>query len=261
MRTRILSFLLAVFCSHAFAALDPVSYEEITVRMKVGERLDSIMPDVRARKLLYPLTAEQVTTIAALRGRRELLVEMQRPELVAPRAVSDAVVLRKTKAREVLLAANPEVARRPTLLSKPVPPPADSKRLVIEKIVVQREPLHTPFHVYFRATANNGQAVAEFRKPGQFFELGGIDPRVEIPVNLVLNDVRENDWATVNLQLDTNDQAVATPDARKRHTGRIPITNEQYLGAPFSFNPPTATYIVSDATNQEFRYQVFWHVE
>src|SRR3954464_15957496 len=101
MRTRILSLLLAVFCSHAFATLDPVSYEEITVRMKVGEKLDSIMNEVRARKLLYPLTAEQLTAIAALRGRRELLIELHRPELLAPRAVSDAVVLRKAKARQV----------------------------------------------------------------------------------------------------------------------------------------------------------------
>jgi hypothetical protein len=261
MKTRILSLVLAVLCSHAFASLDPASYEEITVRMKVGERLDSIMKDVRARKLLYPLTAEQLTFIARLGGRTELIRELQQPALVAPREVSDAVVLRKAKAREALLAANPEVANRPTLLTKPVPLPEDSKRLVIEKIIVQREPLHTPFHVYFKATANNGQAVAEFRKPGQIFELSGIDPRVEIPVNLVLNDVRENDWATVNLNLDTDDRAVATTAARKKNVARFPITNESYLGSPFEFNPPRATYLVSDETNQEFRYQVYWHVE
>lgn len=261
MRTRLLSLLLAVFCSQAFASLDPVSYEEITVRMRVGEKLDSIMKEVRSRKLLYPLTAEQLTAIAALHGRRELLVELQQPALLAPRAVADAVVLRKAKAREALLAANPELANRPPPSSQRILPSEPAKRLVIEKIVVQREPLHVPFYVYFRVSANSGQASAEFRQPGQRYELSGIDPKAEIPVNMVLNDVRENDWATVNLQLDTDDRTVATPGARKKHTGRLPITNEDFLGAPFSFNPPIATYIVSDATNQEFKYQVYWHVE
>jgi hypothetical protein len=261
-----LRLFLAVFIAiplQLLAAIDPISFEEISVRLRIGDKLASIMKDVDRRKLLYPLTNEQISVLSSLGSPRDLLVELQRPERVAPRELSDAVVRRKQQARNVLVTANPEVASR---TSPPVPsalPPKDgiTRRLVVEKIIVRQEPLHLPFCVYFQVSANNGQTAAEFNEPAKKFELQGIDPKVEIPVNLVLNDVRENDWAKVNLQLDIDPGLVNTTGARKKHFGRLPITDTLYYGSPFSLNPSKADYIVSENTNQGFRYEVYWHLE
>jgi hypothetical protein len=239
--------------------------------MKVGERLETIMPDVQRRKLLYPLTAQQISNIAALGGRREFLTALQQPGILAPREVSDAVVARKALARETLAKANPDFAKRVAAFESrnaPVPesappgtPITPNRKLVIEKLVVLQEPFHLPFYLYFSASANNGLVSAAYHQPGQTYRLEGMQPRAEVPLGLVLYPVHEGEWANVILQLDTDDQLVTTNKARKSHNGRIPITNSDYIGAPYEFNPPHATFIVSDKTDQEFKYQVYWHVE
>ena len=74
--------------------MDPISFEEISVRMRIGDKLASIMKDVDRRKLMYPLTNEQISVLSSLGGPRDLLLDLQRADRIAPRELSDAVARR-----------------------------------------------------------------------------------------------------------------------------------------------------------------------
>lgn len=137
-------------------------------------------------------------------------------------------------------------------------PQVTAKDLIIERIVIKKHPIPAPYCVYFAASANAGQSTASYHIPNRTYGSGGLEgPEIEIPVNLRLKDVQENEWAKVSLHLDPKDDLVTTYKALKKHSGKIEITNR----LNFATGKPSYLFIVSQDVNQHFVYQVFWKVE
>jgi hypothetical protein len=133
-----------------------------------------------------------------------------------------------------------------------------AKDLIIERIVIKKHPIPAPYCVYFAASANAGRSTASYHIPNRMYGSGGLEgPEIEIPVNLRLKDVQENEWAKVSLHLDPKDDLVTTYKALKKHSGKIEISNR----LNFATGKPSYIFIVSQDVNQHFVYQVFWKVE
>jgi hypothetical protein len=264
---------LAIFCAlllpvSAALALDPVSFEEISVRLKAGDTAAQIVPDVRHRQILKPFSAAQLSALKSLGASASLLAEVQRAENMAPPTVAQAVAARTAPAQPAVPATTAPSASAP-----PAPPALSyaeerriesATRLIIEKIVIEREPFHVPFGalVEVSAATNHGQARESFHPPGRLYAMSGLNHAVEIPVNLTLKDVRESDWATLTVILDPDDALVTTDGARARHTTRIPITEKNLGGAGglYRNDPPSVEVIASTNPSTEFSFRVYWHV-
>ena len=132
-----------------------------------------------------------------------------------------------------------------------------AKDLVIERIVIKKHPIPAPYYVYFGVSANAGRSKASYHIPNRKYESFGLEGDIEIPVNLILKDVREREWATVTLHIDNRDEEVTTTKALKKHTGRIQILNrlDHVTGKP-SYN-----FVVANDADERFVYQVFWQVK
>lgn len=243
-------------------AVDPVSFPEISVRLKAGDSSGAIVNDIRHRQILKPLTAQQLTALRSLGATALLLSEVQRTENIAPAEVAQAV-----EARTAPLPATPAPGGTPAAPSTPALSYAEQRRiesatrLVIEKIVIEREPFHTSFGVAAEvsATTNHGLAKESYHTPGRLYSVSGLNNSVEIPVNLTLQDVREGDWATLTLALDPDDSLVTTDRARAHHTTRIPIS-EKNLSSLYRNDPPSVEVIASTNPGTEFSFRVYWHV-
>jgi hypothetical protein len=135
---------------------------------------------------------------------------------------------------------------------------ASAKDLIIESIVIKKHPIPAPYCVYFAASANAGRSKASYHIAHRTYGSGGLEgPEIEIPVNLTLKDVQENEWATVTLHLDPKDDLVTTNKALKKHSGKIEISNR----IDHATGKPSYIFIVTQDVNQHFIYQVIWRVE
>ena len=137
-------------------------------------------------------------------------------------------------------------------------PSASAKDLIIERIVIKKHPIPAPYCVYFAASANAGRSSASYHVPNRMYGSAGLEgPEIEIPVNLTLKGIQENEWAKVTLHLDPKDDLVTTYKALKKHTGKIEIHDR----LNFATGKPSYLFIVSQDVNQHFVYQVFWKLE
>ena len=271
MRTLFIALCIMGWAVFSVAALDPLTFEEISLWVRLGEPSSSIVKEVQNRKLLQPPSAQELDILKAQGAGIVILNELRRPEhIVSAETAADVKARLALRKQSVVHTTEPQ-EKRPATVKSDVPeavsPPSanatqveDAPYLVIEKVVILKAPFEGPFYVYFRATANNGQAEAVYHVPGKQYQFQGVASTLELPVNLVLKGVQENDWATVSLHLDTDDAAVTTLQARKRNTSRIPITNRPLYQGPFEFAPPRGTFIVSLNFKQDFVYQVYWRV-
>lgn len=117
--------------------------------------------------------------------------------------------------------------------------------LIIDRVLITRHPLATPYYVYVAAKASH--AEASFNVPKKAYGSG--NSAIEIPLNLTLKDVQMDSWATVTLQLDTKDETVTTFAAIKKHTAKIRITS----------GSSTDGFIPSLDGDNHFTYELFWH--
>lgn len=238
-----------------------MTYQEISVSLRTGVKPAEILRDMQQRKLLHGLTEREQAGLRALGAPEAFLAELGKPEYLAPKEMVAAVEARPAEAKQPRGGSNsftPEI-RKAELVVPQIPP---GHTLVIDKIVIDRPPLAAPFYVAFSVTTNDERLRAEFRPPGQSFGAPADTRPIEIPVNLTLAGVNENEWVTVRLYLDGDERVVGTVDARKRHSGRLPATEKPgRFGSGFSDPPPCATFVPGLNPGEEWVYRIFWHIQ
>jgi hypothetical protein len=104
----------------AALGLDPVSFKELSLFLRMGEKTDFILGAVQQRRMLRPLTEQQLAVLKSEGASDALLRELQRPERVAPAEVADAVE-KRAAARIPENAAEKRVEKTIDLSSRPSP--------------------------------------------------------------------------------------------------------------------------------------------
>jgi len=264
MKTSRLIIFSIVACLISIAnawGLGPMTYQEISVSLRTGVKLAEILRDVQQRKLLHGFTEREQAGLRALGAPDAFLVELGKPEYLAPKEMVAAVEAHAAEAKRPQAGSDsfpPEVRRAESVVPQ-IPP---GHTLVIDKIVIDRQPLAAPFYVAFSVTTNDERLNAEFHPTGQSFGAPADTRPIEIPVNLTLAGVNESEWVTVRLHLDGDERVVGTVDAKKRHSGRIPATEKPgRFGSGFSDPPPCATFVPGLNPGEEWVYRVFWHMQ
>src|SRR4030095_3815573 len=103
-----------------------------------------------------------------------------------------------------------------------VEPVPTGMNLVIDRIQMIKHPVAAPYYVYLRVQEGDSQAEYDNRK--QAFGLRNIgDLRLDVPINLVLKDIRLNSWATITLPLDSAEDAAPHNRGLTKHTAKFQI--------------------------------------
>jgi hypothetical protein len=243
-RTSLIVLLLAL-CT---AGAAPVTFEEVSLLVRMGEREASIRETVSERKLLHPLNPAQETALKRAGAADSLLAALRQPAALASEAEIAAFEKQKKQQEESAqraMAAVPKAAEAKRSLQ----PPATGRTLVIDRIIFKKLPLPRPFYLYMHAQA--GRSDATFYVPRQRYGARLTDTGdIEVPVKIVLRNVEPNSWATVDVHLDNDADAVKTYQALKRHTARIQILDY-----------PQQTGFTPDLQVTPFSYDLKWHAE
>lgn len=241
----VLSLLTATFYSLNAA---PVTFEEVSLLVRMREPDAAILQSVSERKLLRALTPAQEAALKRTGASNSLLVSLRAPRVFAAAdevAAYDTRQAQQREARRRALAAAPIPAPAPRIPRKP----ATGHSLVIDRIVLKDVPVPRPFVLYMHVEA--GRSKATYHIPGKRYATKVTDGReIEVPINLTLDDVEPNSWATVDLHLDIDDQAVTTFKALKQHTARIQILDY-----------PQKVQFSPDLSKTPFSYDLVWHSE
>lgn len=232
-RSLVVAFLFAIVTgSVAFSA--PIAFDELSLLVRMREADTSISIQVSERRLLRALTPDQETSLKKLGVSDGLLQTLKDPKLVV--AETEAAAFEKRRSEQRKLATEIPVEQSQVAPSDdPLPviqpaevvtepklePVATGVNLIIERVRIILHPIPPPYYVYLRAEAGRSVAVFENRKQS-FGGIGGIDSmELDIPMNVVMKDVRLNSWAAITLQLDADADAAPSYRALKRHTARL----------------------------------------
>jgi hypothetical protein len=240
--------LVVLLLAVVSGAAAPVPFEEVSLLVRMHERDAAILSTISQRHLLRPLNAEQESLLKRAGATASLLAALRQPAMHAtPAEVAayDRQVKRQQQAARLAMASIPRTTEPK---GAPQPPPT-GRKLVIDRVIIKQLPVPRPF--YFFAHAEAGRSHATFHIPRQRYATKMTDgPEIEIPMHLVLNNVEPNSWATVDLHLDVDPEAVKTYQALKRHTARIQILDY-----------PQRTEFTPDLTVTPFTYELQWHAE
>jgi hypothetical protein len=190
----------------------------------------SIASQVSKRRLLRALAPEQEAALNKQGVSETLLQTLRDPKFVVDEAEAAAFERRRNErkmiASEAVVDSAPTAA--PVIQAEVVPsapkvePVPTGVNLVIDRIRMIKHPVAAPYYVYLRV--QEGDAQAEFDNRKQAFGFRNIgDLVLDIPINLVLKDIRLNSWATLTLQLDSAEDSAPTNRGLKKHTAKFQI--------------------------------------
>jgi hypothetical protein len=190
----------------------------------------SVAAQVSERRLLRALTPGQEAALKKQGVSETFLQTLRDPKLVVDEA--EAAAFEKRRNEQKLVTSEPVVDSAPTaapvIQAKVVPsapkvePVPTGMNLVIDRIQMIKHPVAAPYYVYLRV--QEGDAQAEYDNREQAFGLRNIgDLRLDIPINLVIKDIRLNSWATITLQLESAADAAPTNRGLKKHTTKFQV--------------------------------------
>jgi hypothetical protein len=244
---------------------EPVTADELSFFVRSRETDAFIVDQLTQRKMVRALSPKQEAALKHHGASESLLRTLREAKVYLSEA--DAVAFEKQQ-RELekdlpQIAVGPAVqgrGTRPAIVPLPPLPSIDSPvnlldagaasgvDLIIEKIVIQYPPpLPGPYYMWLQA--KTGRAEVTFNIPGKGYGSEVTTSAVEIPLNLRINNVRLQDWATVKVQVDKQDEAVRTAAALKKSTARIEITKD----------PSEKEFVGFRDENNNFVYQLKWY--
>ena len=227
-RLTLIVLLLALVASVGWGA--PVTFDEISFLVRMRETDASISSQVSERRLLRALTPEQEAALKKQGVSETLLQTLRDPKHAVDQAEAAAFEKRRNERKMIASEAgvDPAPAAAPIIQADVVPtapkvePAPTGMNLVIDRIQVIKHPVAAPYHVYLRVQEGDSQAEYDNRK--QAFGLRNIgDLRLDIPIDIVLKDIRLNSWATITLEIESAADAAPTNRGLKRHTAKFQI--------------------------------------
>ena len=249
-----------LFCALALSLrAAPVTFDELSLLVRMREGDASITRQVTERKLVRTLAPQQEATLKAQGASDPLLEALRNSQLALSddeAALFDARRNQQKTASQQTIATltPPPVPAKPTPPSSPTSTDNDARLgsgtdIIIERVVIQRHPIPAPYFVAI--TAKAGRAEQTFNEPKKAYGSGGINgSEIEIRPNLTLKNVQLDSWATITLQLDTNDETVNSYKALKKHTGRFQI-----------FSGTHDNTFIPELYNIPFVYKVYWRTK
>ena len=259
MKTR--HIIAAIFFALALSLrAEPVTFDELSFLIRMRESDSTITLQLARRRLVRALVPQQEATLRAQGASDALLLKLRDPKLLLSAAEAAAFDARREQQKKTpqQAAVTPSPPAAPTTTTPPPKPTtndndarlASGVDLIIDKLVIEHPaPIPGPYYVWFQAKASRAEAT--FNVPNKTYGGGVSNSAIEIPLNLTLKNVQLYSWATVTLQLDTQEQSVSTYKALKKHTGRIEIQTD----------PANNTFIPYVDSNEHFIYRVFWHTK
>ena len=252
-RLTLIVLLLTLAASVGWGA--PVTFDEIAFLVRMRETDASISAQVSERRLLRALTLAQEAALKKQGVSEMLLQTLRDPKLVVDEA--EAAAFEKRRNERKMIASEAVVDSAPTAApviqadvvpSEPkVEPVPTGMNLVIDRIQMIKHPVAAPYYVYLRVQEGDSQAEYDNRK--QAFGLRNIgDLRLDVPINLVLKDIRLNSWATMTLQVESAEDSAPTNRGLKKHTVKFQILEGSQR-----------MRFIPELGSTPFMYDVFYH--
>jgi hypothetical protein len=252
-RLSLVMLLLALAASVGWSA--PIAFDEISFLVRMRETDASIAAQVFERRLLHALTLAQEAALKKQGVSETLLQTLRDPKLVVDEA--EAAAFEKRRNERKLIASEAVVDSAPAAASvteanvvpstPTVEPAPTGMNLIIDRIRMIKHPIAAPYYVFLRV--QEGDALAEYENWNQAFGFRNIgDLVLDIPINIVLKDIRLNSWATITLQLESAEDAASTNRGLKKHTAKFQILEGSQRKR-----------FIPQLDSTPFMYDVFYH--
>lgn len=221
-----LLLLLILFGSTAPGA--PISFDEISFLVRMRETDASITSQVLQRRLLRMLAPEQEAALKKQGVSESLLHTLRDPKLAVDEAEALAFEKRGNERKATAITENnpptvPRVVPAAAVTTAPkFEPVPTGVNAVIDRVRIILQPMPPPYYIYLEVESGRSEAVFEDRKTVHGSETMG-SMALDIPINVVMKDIRLNSWASVTLHVDPDPDAAPSFRALKKHTARFQL--------------------------------------